>query len=440
MMFSSTRRRSSSLALAFALATGTVLTAVAIEAPAQAQRKKKEKEPKQEFSDEFRALYTEMAELAQGDEAQKAQAVTKAPAFAAALSTPDDKYNGGILLFNLGAQTSNKPLQLQGIENILASEKAPADQAGSFYFSAYQLSDQLGDQTAARNYLMQMADRGLTFEAALTDGTQRVFQPDDIRMLGVETYWSDNDYAGGFTALDSMIAAKRAAGETVPETWYRRGLTVAEESGDQAKLAAYVGDYVRDYPSESSWKSAIAVAYNASQLDPQGMLDLLRLARRTNSLQNRAMYGEYIESADPRRLPKEVSDIINEGYGAGLVERSDSYFTESLAEATRRVESDRTELPSFLAEARQSNADLTTLMAAGDTFLSYGRAAEAEEFYNRALPMSGVDTARVLTRLGIAQLDQGKVAEAQATFQRVQGARQAMANLWAIYTEQQTGS
>ena len=39
-------------------------------------------------------------------------------------------------------------------------------------------------------------------------------------------------------------------------------------------------------------------------------------------------------------------------------------------------------------------------------------------------------------RQSIAQLDQGKYAEAEATFNRVEGARQAIANLWAIYTTQ----
>ena len=440
MIFSTTRRRSSTLALAFALATGTALTAVAIETPAQAQRTKKEKAPKQEFSDEFRAQFNDMAELAQGDPAQQAEAAAKAAAFAQVLSTPDDKMQGGVLLYNLGKAVDDLELQLTGMDNILASGKAPAESVGSYYFTAYQIADQLERNEDARRYLTTMADNGYTFEASLADGTQRTFAGDDIRLMVVENYWSAEDYPGGFAALDGFIQAKRAAGKQVPETWLRRGLTVANETEDQANLARYTRAYVSTYPGDDAWRSAIAVAYNASQLDPQGMLDLLRLARRTNALQNRAMYGEYIDSADPRRLPQEVAELINEGYTAGLIDRSDSYISESLAEATRRVEADRSDLPSFLADARQSSADLATLVAAGDTFLSYGRAAEAEEFYTRALPMSGVDTPRVLTRLGIAQLDQGKTAEAQATFQRVQGARQALASLWAVYSEQQSGS
>ena len=440
MIFSSIRSRSSTLALAFALATGTALTAVAIEAPAQAQRKKdKDKASKEEYSDEFRAQFNEMAELAQGDDTQKAQAAARADTFAAALSTPDDRYQGGILLFNLGIATDDPQLQLTGITNMVESGRAPADRIANFTFTAYQTANSVGDYDAARKFLASMADNGYTFDGQLTDGTTRTFTADDFRLMAIETYWANDDYDGGFKALDEMIAAKRAAGEKVPENWIRRGFATAIESENRPLVGRFARDYVTEYPSEASWRDAVAVLYNQSQLDPQGVLDLLRLARRVNGLQNRTMYGEYIDNADPRRLPGEVASLINDGFAAGTLDRSDSYVSEALAEANRRVATDERELPNFLAEARQSNADLTTLVAAGDTFLSYGRGAEAEEFYTRALPMAGVDTARVLTRLGIAQLDQGKAAEAEATFNKVEGARQAMANLWAVYASQQGG-
>ena len=440
MIFSSTRRRSSTLALALALATGTALTAVAIEAPAHAQRKKKEKEPKQDFSEAFRGQYNTLATLAQGDAAQKAQAAAQAPAFAQSFSTADDRYTGGVLLYNLGRDTDNDQLQLQGIDNILQSGKAPAENIGAFYFTGYQIATGMENAAKAREYLAAMADRNLAFDAQLADGTPKTFGPDDYRMMIIETYFADEDYTAGFAELDKYMAAKAAAGEKIPETWIRRGFATAIEAQNKPLISQYARTYVSEYPSEASWKDAIAVLYNESQLDPQGMLDLLRLARRTNALQNRAMYGEYIDSADPRRLPQEVRDIINEGYTAGALDRSDTYLTEALKEATRRVETDKADLPNFLKDARRSNADLATLVAAGDTFLSYGRAAEAEEFYNRALPMSGVDTPRVLTRLGMAQLDQGKYADAEATFNKVEGARQAIASLWAVYSNQQSGS
>jgi len=197
---------------------------------------------------------------------------------------------------------------------------------------------------------------------------------------------------------------------------------------------------VRDYPSDTSWGDAIGILYNTADVSGQDSLDLLRLARRVNGIRQANQYLEYVEQADPRKLPGEVVAVIDEGYSSGMLDRSNSFVSEARAEAARRVKIDETELPELARDARASNANLATVMAAGDAYLSYGRGAEAEEFYAKASAMSGANTPLVLTRMGIAQLDQGKYSEAEATFNKVQGARQAIANLWAIYATQQAGS
>ena len=55
-----------------------------------------------------------------------------------------------------------------------------------------------------------------------------------------------------------------------------------------------------------------------------------------------------------------------------------------------------------------------------------------------ALAKGGIDAEkdRVMTRLGIAQIDEGKYAEAKATLAKVGGPRAAIAQLWAIYADQ----
>ena len=58
--------------------------------------------------------------------------------------------------------------------------------------------------------------------------------------------------------------------------------------------------------------------------------------------------------------------------------------------------------------------------------------------YQIALSKPGVDGPRVLTRLGIAQTDLGKSAEAQATFAKVTGLRAPIATLWAAYAKSKT--
>jgi hypothetical protein len=54
--------------------------------------------------------------------------------------------------------------------------------------------------------------------------------------------------------------------------------------------------------------------------------------------------------------------------------------------------------------------------------------------------MPGADRATALTRLGIAQAEQGKFAEAKATFAQVEGARQPIAMLWSAYADQKAAA
>jgi len=77
-----------------------------------------------------------------------------------------------------------------------------------------------------------------------------------------------------------------------------------------------------------------------------------------------------------------------------------------------------------------------TVSGAGDAFLSYGESAKAIDLYKIALNKPGVDKPVVLTRLGIAQVDAGDYAGAQATFAQVEGPRKPMAELWSLYAAQ----
>jgi hypothetical protein len=77
-------------------------------------------------------------------------------------------------------------------------------------------------------------------------------------------------------------------------------------------------------------------------------------------------------------------------------------------------------------------------MAAADTFLSYADATKADELYTLALSKGGVDAEkdRILTRLAIAEIDEGKFADAKANLAKVAGPRAPIAQLWAIYADQ----
>ncbi|MDC0886384.1 hypothetical protein OAS19_01135 [Altererythrobacter sp.] len=414
------------IALAIALMCGTAITATALEAPAHAQKKKndkKEKAAKPDYTKEFIEGYQVAQELTKAETPDNAAIKAKVAEITPLAKTPDDMFVLGNLTYIAGRDAQDIAMQREGVGRMLDSGKTPAENLGQYSFLAGQLAYQDKDWAAARTRI----------QAAIEAG----YSDNDPEAIVAETYFNENLNAEGLAYLNGVIDARRTAGVAVDESWLRRGITVAYQNDIADQATAFAGMYASMYPSTDSWGDAIAINRNFNDYDSQATLDLLRLARRTDALRNTRDFVDYIDAADFRRLPGEVKAIAEMGISSGKLETSDVFVSEALSGANSRIRADQAELPSLERDAR-SGSSLPTVMAAGDALLSYGEAAKAEEFYTKALTLPGVDTPRVLTRLGIAQVDQGKNDEAKVTFAKVQGARQAIARLWSMYAEQKS--
>ncbi len=432
-MGSARKKTGSHLALAIALATGTAVigsTAFADTAYAQdKKKKKKKKEEKAQYSEEFVAAYTPLNTSVNEEGADVAALKPQLVSLAALSVSPDEQIAAGGLIYNAGAKTSDRSLQIQGMELMLSSGKVEAANVGRFNFIAYQLRNAESQFAEARPYLQAAIDNNF-----VTDTVTKA----DLQIAMAESFFSEERYREGLSYLDNAIANKKAAGEAVDEQWYRRGLTVAYNNEIVPEVYDIATAWIADYPSETSWRDAINLTRNLSDYQGAEMLDLMRLGHRVKSLQNKQDYIEYIEAADARLLPKEVSDLIEEGYASGVVSRDDIYVADSLQIAKGRVASDRSDLPALERDARAAGAGLRTVKAAGDTFLSYGEHAKAAEFFQKTLGMPGVDTAETLTRLGIAQAGMGQYDAAKESFAKVEGPRKPIAQLWAAYAGQKS--
>lgn len=411
----------SRLVLAIALSSGAALT---LAAPAHAAKKQKQEQPaapKANYSKGFVTVYQPFAAKLQAG-GDLAPLKTEIPAIQAAATTADDKFAAGQITYSLGAKTKDLALQRQGVTMMVDSNStlAGADRPGHL-FAAAQLAYQDKDWATAQARAEQALAAGYTGDAEL---------------LIAESLFAQQQAQAGLDYLDKAVAKKVAAGAQVPDSWLKRGISMAYNAKLAPQSAKFSAMYAQYYPSAASWGDAIAILRNDNNYDPQELLDLMRLADRTGSLRNERDYVDYIEAADARRLPGETQRILKAGLAAGLLKSSNVYVSEANTISSGRIAADTADLPKLGKDARAAGATVATLMAAGDAYLSYQKPAEAEEFYTLALAKPGVDTARVLTRLGIAQADQGKTAEAAATFAKVQGARQAIARLWALYAQQ----
>jgi hypothetical protein len=410
-------RNLSRAALAAALSLG-LATGGALVAPQAAMA---QKAPKLKLSKGFIAAaqpaQTAVNAVVAGDAASETAAKAAVDAAIAASTGPDDKFTAGSLLLNLGSKAKKPDFQRQGLTMMLDSGKADTATLPQLYAAAGQLAYQAKDYANAERYLQAGIDAGNT------DAALKV-------MLG-ETYISNNQAAKGMAVLKSAIEGSKTSGQVAPESWYRRGLASAFRAKAVNEAAEFGAMMIKDHPTSTNIGIATTIVRELANYGAQENLDLMRLMGRSNGYAETRDYIEYIQAADPRRLPGETLDVINAGITAGKLRAADVFISDAKAQATGRLAADKASLPGYEADARKAGASETTISGAADTLLSYGKAAAAEDLYKVALAKPGVDANRTLTRLGIAQFDQGKYADAQASFAKVTGPRMALARLWA---------
>lgn len=331
-------------------------------------------------------------------------------------TTPDDRFFAGQLALNLGNLGADKSMQRRGLQAMIDSGKLPPADAAKYSYYVGGLSYDIKDFAGART----------AFAAALAGG----YSENGVEALLADAYINDNQVPEGLRILQ-QAAAKRGA--AAPEDWLRRGVVVAYK----ARLVEYANSFstqlVGAYPSTENWALTVSVVRDLGKFQQQEQIDLLRLMERTRSYSEARDYVEYVQSADPRRLPGEALKIINAGIASGKLDPKDPFVTDAKTMATARVPADKASLVGLERDARAANATAATVMAGGDAFLSYDDSGKAADLYQIAVGKPGVDLPRALTRLGIAQTDLGRFAEAQATFAKVDGVRKPIAALWSAY-------
>ncbi len=341
---------------------------------------------------------------------------------AAAITSPDDKFTFGQLAVGLGVAAQDSASQRRGISSMLDSGKTPAADVPKYNFFVGQIAFDQGDYVGARAALQTAVNAGYT--------------ENDAQALLAEAFIADKQEAQGLAVLQQAIDSRNATANKAPAQWYRRGLGAAYKAKLLDQAVGFSTGLVKAFPTTENWAGAITVVREIGKFPSQETLDLMRLMGRTNSFQEERDYIEYIQAADARRLPGEVLKVVEGGLAAGKLRAADTFVSEARTIANGRLAADKASLAGLEREARGANATGITVSGAADAFLSYGDAAKAEALYNIALGKTGTNMPQLLTRLGIAQLDQGNYAGAQATFAKITGSRKLIAQLWSTYAAQ----
>jgi hypothetical protein len=430
--------------LSAALVAGVALSAVAVANPAAAAEKKAETNGKTPYSKDYVAAAGPLQTKVAAIQAAKAKVDAKDPAGqaefdaaiagAAAMETAaeaaivnaDDKLAAGQLAVNLGGFINDFPMRQRGAKLILDSGKLEAAKVPDFQFYLGNFAYSNKDYATA----------AASLAAAVAGG----YKGDEAAELMADAYAKAGQPGQGLAALKKAVDARRAAGQPVPANWLKRANVIAYNAKLPADSLDWALTQVELYPSNFNWLGSAQLVRRFANYGPNETIDLFRLMWRAGAYDNDPKllgneFKEYVEAADPRRLPGEVVRVIDKGLATGALANSRQWASDMRNLASSRIAADK----ASLAAAPTAASNGVNLLSNGDAWLNYGDAAKAEAFFAAALAKGGVDKDRVLTRLGIAQFDQGKYAQAKASFAQVGGARAPLARLWLALVASKAG-
>lgn len=430
-------------AMAVALATGLAAGGIVLGAAPALAKDKEKPATKMSVSPEFIKVAGPFQKQFEDVEAKKGKVAPEELKAAALVLVPQltamessvkngvDRVTWGQWQQLVGGMVDDKPLTIKGLQNMFDSGQLKPEMATTVSFFIGYTSYQIKDYANAIKALTPVVASNYKDDAAAA-------------VLG-DAYERSGQHAQALESLKVAIAAKKAGGGVPPEDWYSQGVRAAAKGKLNEASLEWAMLQVEAYPSAINWLAACQLMnYVSASFQAQDTLDVERLLDRSGGFDADIKYVEreyvnYIQAADYRRNPGEVVRIAERGIAAGALKANDTMVSEALAGARTRMTADKASLPGLANDAAKSPTGVSAA-ALADAFLSYGDFAKAEELYTLALSKGGVDANkdRILTRLGIAQIDGGKFVEAKATLAQVGGARKQLANLWSIFAAQKT--
>jgi len=331
------------------------------------------------------------------------------------------RYLASALQLRLAIETGNVGLQTTAIDAMIDSGAAPASELPQLY----------RNQAA----LLQGAGKLEKAEAAFTRYLE--LAPNDAEAtLQLARIKADRKrQADALALLDRAIDARKAAGQPVPESWYRRALNLAVQYRMTPQALRLSRQLVTAYPTPLNWRDAVLIHRDASGVDQEAALDGWRLMRTTKALAGERDYLQFAQSLSTAGLAGESKAVLDEGVAAKMVNPAEPGFKELLAASGKKAVADRTGLATRQAAALAAATGADALKA-GDMALGQGSFGRAAELYQAAIQKGGVDANVANTRLGIALARAGKRLEAEAAFRAVTGPRAELANLWLVWLQQ----
>lgn len=408
----------SSLAVALGL---VAVTALSVPAAASKKDEASDTAKKSTHKDKFSpAGGKAIAAMQKADSANDDAAFQAASASAdAAASTPDDRYWIAQYRINHAIKAKDNAAILAGLNAQAASGSDLAQEnATTLYTNIANLS------ADAKNYDAAAAayEKLIALDPAKTE----------YKLGLAETRASQKRLPEAAKLIGDSIDATHAAGQPVPENWYRRAINLSLEGNNTQETSKLTSEWLKDYPTDKNWSDSLKIYQQSAQLDKVGDLDLFRLMRATRTLKSEKDYFEFADSLNTAGLPGEAKAVLQEGIAAHAIDPNKPVFKELITLSDKRVVEDRASLPSVEQKARSAGTGGPALTA-GDVYYGYGDYAKAADLYKVAIAKGSVDANVANSHLGMALAQSGQKAEAMTAFKSVTGPHAQIAAFWLLW-------
>lgn len=350
-----------------------------------------------------------------------AAATAALPAAQAAAKGADAQYVLGQLMLRLGIDSNNEAIQRQAIDRLIAAPGTPQADLSTLYLNQASLAERAGDLKTA--------------ESALTKAAQISPNNSDVLVSLAELKVDGKKSTEAVDLIARAIEMRKAAGQPIPDTWYKRGLALAFQNKMAPQSIALSKALVAAYPTASNWRDALLIYRDSAVLDAQAQLDLYRLMRATKGLTGERDYFRFANDLKNGGFPGESKAVLDEGVATRYVDSAKSPFKELIAGNNAQLKGDRASLGGLETKAMASGTGQMALSTA-DAYYGYGDYAKAAALYSAALQKGGVDANLVNTRLGAALAQAGQKAQAEAALRAVQGPRADLAVFWMMWLNQ----
>ena len=277
----------------------------------------------------------------------------------------DARFALALYELEIGSRRGDQAMRAGALDALIASQRGASERLPGYLADRGQIAYRAGDFDTAAKLWGRLAE--------LTPA-----DPDALANLA-QVRLAQKDAQGAMDLLTRAIGARAALGEPVAEGWYRQRLSIAQQGNLVAPGADAARALIGAYPAPDNWRMALVVYRQLVAADGALEIDLFRLTRHVGALTQAAEYQRMAQLLNQAGEPREARAVLEEGVKRGLLDASISPTREIIAEVDRAIAKARPAAP------RPAPSDAAARQVRlGMARLNTGQRAEAEAAFRAA--------------------------------------------------------